>query len=77
MCLVSHISEGDRGFKVIKYAAIKDAVIQEGEDGKEHIVSGTPLRPEKWSLEALDDRMRKITKPIFMQEYMNVPNMVW
>lgn len=55
----------ERGFAVHQFAAIDNF-------DEEHW-TGTPLWPERWSLEALKLRAKKIGMPAFMQEFMHIP----
>lgn len=66
-CFVNQLkqeAEG-RGFKVIEYPAILNF--------NEEKWTGTPLWPEKWSMQALRKRYNMIKRLPFLQEYMNIP----
>jgi len=58
----------ERSFKLIEYPAILDF--------DEKAWTGTPLWPEKWSMEALKKRYHKIGRREFLQEYQNQPFIV-
>lgn len=72
LCIVNYILQEWRWFKAIKYEAVTDPEYDTIEWHK-HLVWWQPLREEKRTIDALNDRLQKIWEKIFMQEYMNVP----
>lgn len=69
-CFANQLKQeaAERDFKVIEYPAILDF--------DEKNFTGRPLWPEKWSMEALKKRYKKIGRREFLQEYQNQPFIV-
>lgn len=96
-CFVEKIRQNPRWFNVIQYTAINNIKIKFLEenkiyklhwnifkwDWKKHIIWWNPLWPEKWSIEALDRRYKKLLWKCwkdddkFFQEYMNEALLLW
>lgn len=66
-CFVNKLKQNaeQQEFKVFEFPAIIDF-------NKENF-TGTPLWPDRWSLERLRKRYNKLGEKAFMQEYMNIP----
>lgn len=72
LCLVNDIRNDTRGFKVIEYTAVENPEY-EMINGKLHLVRWNPLWEWKRSILSLDDRLQKVGRDVFHQEYMHVP----
>lgn len=77
LCLVNSLRNDNRWFKTIEYTAV-DNPEYETINGKLHLVRWNPLWEWKRSITALNDRLQKVWRDVFQQEYMHIPaNLLW